>query len=87
MDFEKIDPASWATFSPESQKIVANARRPLRGRNGILKITLRWVSTTVKIHAKGIRPKTTVWATNRVPVARFGLKLGQNESYGLQGPF
>ncbi len=51
--FEKINPASWATFSPKSLKIVANARRPLRGRNGILKITLRWVSTTVKIHAKG----------------------------------
>ena len=25
--------------------------------------------------------------TNRVPVALFGLKLGQNESYGLQEPF
>ena len=25
--------------------------------------------------------------TNRVPVAPFELKLGQNESYGLQEPF
>ena len=61
--FEKNDPASWATFSPKSQKIVANARRPLRGRNGILKITLRWVSEasenpwkkgrkSVRIHVK-----------------------------------
>ena len=25
--------------------------------------------------------------TNRVPMAPFGLKLGQNESYGLQEPF
>ncbi len=39
--FEKNDPASWATFSPKSLKIVANARRPLRGRHGILKITRR----------------------------------------------
>ncbi len=29
--FEKNDPACWATFSPKSLKIVANARRPLRG--------------------------------------------------------
>ena len=29
-------------------------------------------------------PKTIVLATDRVPVARFGPKLGQNESYGLQ---
>ncbi len=53
--FEKNDPASWATFSPKSQKIVANARRPLRGRNGILKITLRWDSK--KYTSK--QPKTT----------------------------
>ncbi len=25
--------------------------------------------------------------TNRVPMAPFGLKLGQNKSYRLQGPF
>ena len=31
--------------------------------------------------------KTTVWVTNRILVARVGLKLGQNESYGLQEPF
>ncbi len=53
--FEKNDPASWATFSPESLKIVANARRPLRGRNGILKNTLRWDSK--KYTSK--QPKTT----------------------------
>ena len=34
-----------------------------------------------------IRPKTIVLVTNWVPVARFGLKLSQNESYGLQEPF
>ena len=33
------------------------------------------------------RPKTIVLVTNRVPVARFGLKLSQNESYGLQEHF
>ena len=27
-----------------------------------------------------IRPNTIVFVTNRVPVAPFGLKLGQNES-------
>ncbi len=41
--------------------------------------------TMVPTHV--ICPKTTVLATNRVPVARFGLKLGQNESCGLQEPF
>ncbi len=34
-----------------------------------------------------IHPKTIVLVTNRVPVARFGPKLSQNESYGLQEPF
>ena len=32
-------------------------------------------------------PKSIKIVTNRVPVALFGLKLGQNESYGLQEPF
>ena len=29
----------------------------------------------------------TKHVTNRVLMAPFGLKLGQNESYGLRGPF
>ncbi len=32
-------------------------------------------------------PKSIKIVTNRVPVAPFELKLGQNESYGLQEPF
>ncbi len=32
-------------------------------------------------------PKSTRIVTNGVPVAPFELKLGQNDSYGLQEPF
>ena len=32
-------------------------------------------------------PKSIKNATNGIPVAPFELKLGQNESYGLQAPF
>ena len=32
-------------------------------------------------------PKSIKIVTNGVPVAPFELKLGQNESYGLQEPF
>ncbi len=32
-------------------------------------------------------PKSIKNVTNGVPMAPFGLKLSQNESYGLQGPF
>ncbi len=39
------------------------------------------------IPAHVIRPQTIVLVTNRVPVARFGPKLRQNESYGPQEPF
>ncbi len=45
------------------------------------------VCVTAVILARVIRPKTIVLVTNRVPVARFGLKLSHNESYGLQEPF
>ncbi len=31
--------------------------------------------------------KIRIWATNRLPMAPFGTKLGQNESYGLQAFF
>ena len=44
-------------------------------------------STHIFYSTHVIRPKTTVLVTNRVPVARFELKLSQNESYGLQEPF
>ncbi len=42
---------------------------------------------SVYIPTHVIRPKTIVLVTTRVPVARFELKLSQNESYGLQEPF
>ncbi len=43
------------------------------------------INVYILTHVK--RPKTILLVTNRVPVAPFGLKLSQNESYGLQEPF
>ncbi len=41
----------------------------------------------VYIPAHVIHPQTIVLVTNRVPVARSGPKLSQNESYDPQEPF
>ncbi len=46
-----------------------------------------YFTINVYIPKRVTRPKTIVLVTNRVPVARFGLKLSQNESYRLQESF
>ena len=48
---------------------------------------LRARGTVADILTHVKRPKTTLLVTNRVPVAPFGPKLSQNESYRLQEPF
>ena len=54
----------------------------------MVKYTYIYIHITINFYIPThvIRPKTIVLVTNRVPVARFGLKLRQNGSYGLQEP-
>ncbi len=83
------------TFSPESLKIVANARRPLRGRNGILKNTLRWVSSvwesiekgrSVWIHLKCLPLAYTIVNLNssQVSICHIHMKSPQPVCVGVQ---
>ncbi len=57
------------------------------GQGDIIYIYIYIFTINVYILTHVIRPKTTVLVTNRAPVARFGPKLSQNGSYGLQEPF
>ena len=54
-----------------------------RGVNSLLEklvLLINYIlrNCVLKVNAKNV--------ANQVPMASFGLKLGQNESYGLQGP-
>ncbi len=86
--FERRLPISFLTFQSNSlsfawKKKTAHVRALNTAHVFFLNTTHVFCLNTT--HVK--RPKTIGLATNRVPVARFGLKLGQNESQGLQDFF